>query len=289
MFDAAARHLNFRLAAEELHLTQGAVAQQVRRLEADLGLRLFDRKPRGLSLTEIGRSYHNSIRRGLAIIDEATEKLDPRVTSKRAPKVTLSVTPSFAAKWLVPRLGDFAQEHPDIDLRTVASESLSDFRTDGVDLAIRYARTPKADGLHVEPLAPIDLCAVCSPEFAEAIGPVNRLEDLAGQPLFQDSHNHWDALFEDAALTDRGRIMQFNQTALAMDAAITGRGVALAPWLLVEAELAKGTLVEIWRDTRTDQGGYFIVYPDHWGPDPTRQAVIDWIRTQVRKSSGRHT
>ena len=118
MFDAAARHLNFRLAAEELHLTQGAVAQQVRRLEADLGLSLFHRKARGLALTEIGRGYHISVRRALAIIDDATHKLRPQNTL-----VTLSVTMALASRWLVPRLGAFSRSNPDIETKIVVTEN----------------------------------------------------------------------------------------------------------------------------------------------------------------------
>lgn len=127
MFDAAARHLNFRLAAEELNLTQGAVAQQVRRLESDLGLQLFYCKARGLALTEVGRRYHRPVSRALAMIDDATRKIQPESTS-----ITLSSTPSFASKWLVPRLVSFSQAYPTIDVQTVASEGLANHRYLGV-------------------------------------------------------------------------------------------------------------------------------------------------------------
>lgn len=132
MFDAAARHGSFRTAAEELHLTQGAVAQQVRGLEADLGVALFERKARGLSPTAEGARYHDAVRRALGIIDRATQALRPADTAVR-----LSVPPSFASKWLVPRLAGFAAAHPDILLDTTASETLTDFRRDGIDLAVR--------------------------------------------------------------------------------------------------------------------------------------------------------
>ena len=134
MFDAAARHLNFRLAADELHLSQGAVAQQVRRLEADLGHKLFQRHARGLSLTDTGRSYHQPVRQALALIEDATNTLAPAEQ-----RVTLSVPPSFASKWLVPRLPEFEAAHPGIELRVLAEEALSNFKRDGIDLAIRLA------------------------------------------------------------------------------------------------------------------------------------------------------
>ena len=277
MFEAAARHLNFRLAAEELHLTQGAVAQQVRRLEADLGVRLFDRKPRGLALTATGRSYHASIGRALAIIGEATQKLRPDGS-----RITVSVTPSFATKWLVPRLGGFAARHPDIDIRTVASEGLADFRTDGVDIAVRQGRPPFGDGLRSEPLAPLDLCAVCSPALAARLGRVGQISDFAGHKLIEDAHGHWSALFQAAGLSAPGRMTQFNQTAHAMEAAANGQGIALAPRLLLRDDLAQAKLATVWK--AETPGGFHIVYPSAARPSPARQAVIDWLHSEVEEA-----
>ena len=273
-FDAAARHLNFRIAAEELNVTQGAVAQQVRRLEADLGYQLFYRKARGLALTQVGRDYHGPVHRALTIVNEATQKLRPVST-----RVTVSVTPSFASKWLVPRLAAFAQSHPDIEVQTVATEELADFQTDGVDFSIRQGNPPFGDGLHFELLAPLNLCAVCSPGYAEHSGPISTFEDFETHPLIQDSHNHWSSLFESAGIKSGHRIMRFNQTALAMDAAANGQGVALAPRLLVASELEQGRLVELWRDTRPDQSGFYVVHPNN--PNRARGIVVDWVLSEV--------
>lgn len=277
MFDAAARHLNFRLAAEEVNLTQGAVAQQVRRLEQDLGLKLFDRQARGLALTEVGRDYHGPVRRGLAIIDDATRKLRP----EQSASITLSVTPSFASKWLVPRLSRLAETHPEINLRTVASERLADFRTDGVDIAIRQGRPSAAPGLEITLLAPLNLCAVCSPAYAEKAGPIERFEDFSKHRLVQDSHAFWETLFEGAGLRADHRIMQFNQTALAMDAAANGQGMALVPRLFIENELARGNLVLLWQEMREDQGGFYLIHPTIRKPNPARDAIMAWIRTEI--------
>lgn len=276
MFDAAARHLNFRLAAEELNVTQGAVAQQVRRLEADLGFQLFHRKARGLALTDIGRSYHLPIGRALAIIDDATQKLRPENT-----RVTLSVTPSFASKWLVPRLAAFNSEHPHIEVQTIANEVLANFQSDGVDLAIRQGVIPSSDDLKVELFAPLDLCAVCSPDFAKKAGCINNLEDFAKLDLIQDSHNSWDGLFEEVSITAQCRIAKFNQTTLAIDAAANGQGVALAPKILINAELRQGRLVELWRDTRPSQGSFYIVYPRDRKSNPARDALVTWVLGEV--------
>ena len=279
MFDAAARHLNFRLAAEELNLTQGAVAQQVRRLESDLGLQLFERKARGLALTEVGRSYHRSIRRALTIIEDATRKLMPESTV-----IMLSITPSFASKWLVPRLASFSEAHPNIDVQTVASEALANFQSDRVDLAIRQGHPPFSEELHAELLAPLDLRAVCSPELARTLGSIETLEDFATKQLVQDSHNLWDSLFEEAGLNSQNKVIQFNQTTLAMDAAANGQGIALAPRILLTVDLEQGRLVELWQDTRADQEGYYIVYPRSRDTDSTRDAFIAWAISEVDAS-----
>ena len=143
VFEVVTRHLNFRLAAEELGVTQGAVAQQVRGLEAELGLKLFERHPRTLALTEAGRSYVANIRRAFELISDATEMLRPEPLH-----LTISVTPTFASKWLIPRLPDFTTSHPDLDLRIEASDRISNFQTDAVDLAVRYGRPPFGPGLN---------------------------------------------------------------------------------------------------------------------------------------------
>ena len=279
MFDAAARHLNFRLAAEELNLTQGAVAQQVRRLEADLGLKLFTRKARGLELTDVGRGYHVPVRRALSTIEDATRKLKPE-----SARIRLSVTPSFAAKWLVPRLSAFEDANPDVDVQTVATETLADFKSDGVDLAIRLGVPPFGDGLDAVLLAPLEICAVCSPGFAKDVGPIKRIADFADYRLIQDSHHQWDSLLDEAGIGLSLRKTQFNQTALAMDAAMNGQGIALVPHLLAEADIVQGRLVALWRQVDSMGSGYYIVRPDAGDPNPAQQAMVDWLLGEIGRS-----
>jgi LysR family transcriptional regulator, glycine cleavage system transcriptional activator len=276
MFDAAARHLNFRRAAEELNLTQGAVAQQVRALERDLGLTLFHRQARGLGLTELGRTYHDPIRRALALIDDATSKLRPD-----GARVTLSVPPSLATKWLVPRLAAFSLAHPEVDLETVASESIANFQSDGIDLAIRQGRPRDEAGLQSQLLAYLDLHAVCGPGLAKTLPPFNGIADFAAMNLIQDSHGFWERLLEQAGLSTRGRVVQFNQTALAMDAAANEQGIALAPRLLLDEDLARGRLTVLWRVPNTDDAGYYIVGPLSRALQPARDLVWDWIVSEI--------
>ncbi len=279
MFDAAARHLNFRHAADELNLTQGAVAQQIRRLESDLGFQLFTRKARGLALTDLGKKYHKPISRALGMINDATKKLKPRNST-----ITLSMTPSFASKWLVPRLSSFSDAHPNIDVQTIADEGLASFQSDGVDLAIRQGLPPFSKELNAALLAPLDLCAVCSPGYAKNLGPNLQLEDFTTLQLIQDSHNIWDSLFEDADLSAQTRMLQFNQTTLAIDAAANGQGIALAPRILLTVEFEHGRLIDIWRDTRSNQGGYYIVYPLKIESKPARDQFIEWALSEVENT-----
>ena len=136
-FEAAGRYLNFRAAADELGVTQGAVAQQVRGLEDHVGMPLFERLPKGLAFTAAGRGYHVRIAEAFTTLREASAVLQPQTA-----KVLISVTPTFAAKWLIPHLPDFTARYPDIDLRILATEKVSSFHADGIDLAVRLGEPP---------------------------------------------------------------------------------------------------------------------------------------------------
>ncbi|WP_370196850.1 LysR substrate-binding domain-containing protein [Aurantimonas sp.] len=240
-FAVAARHGNFRLAAEELGVSQGAVAQQVRGLEAELGLSLFDRLPRGLALTDQGRAYAAQLGRAFELMADATAAL------KSAPRhLTISVTPTFAAKWLIPRLPDFAVAHPDIELRISASDRLANFQSDGVDLAVRQGRPPFGPGLRADPLFAQEIVAVCAPALATALAASSGAVPFDGVVLLDDAHDLWPQFAEtilQTRLPDTTRHLRFNQTALAIDAAIAGQGVALASRFLVAQDLTAGRLV----------------------------------------------
>ncbi|UWQ45542.1 LysR substrate-binding domain-containing protein [Leisingera aquaemixtae] len=268
MFDAAARHLNFGRAAEELHLTQGAVAQQVRRLETDLGHKLFHRHARGLTLTDTGRSYHAPVSQALALIRDATGALAPIVQ-----RVTLSVPPSFASKWLVPRLPEFQARHPDIDLRVVAEESLADFKRDGIDISVRQGSKPQEGRLNCALLSLVDLVAVASPDLALTKEESLDLPAIAQLTLIQDGHRHWDLLLRQEGLTATGRVLQFNQTALAMDAAVNGQGIALVPRMF----LGNQPLDILWQAPRLGDQGFYVLWPSAQGRAKT---VVDWLLRQ---------
>ena len=276
MFDAAARHLNFRLAAEEMSLTQGAVAQQVRKLEADLGHQLFRRNARGLSLTPIGHGYHGPIRRALELIEDATRQLAPDPSG-----VTLSVPPSFASKWLVPRLRSFEQAHPDIALNIAAEETLTTFRTDAVQIAVRQGAAPANPDLSAALLSLLDLRAVAGAGFVESIEPIKDVAQLGNHTLIQDGHRHWDALINAGQINPKHRILQFNQTGLAMDAARNGQGIALVPRLFLEGTPDQHGLVPLWSFAQADDTGFYVVWPRADKISPPVQQVRDWLLSQV--------
>lgn len=277
-FEASGRHLNFRLAAEELGVTQGAVAQQVRSLENLLEIKLFERHARGLSLTSEGRRYLPPLRRAFDMIAEATNSLAPgdRV-------VTISATPSFATRWLVPRLGDFAADHPDIRIRLDASDRLANFQTDGIDIAIRQGKPPFGPGLIAEALFDTEVIAVCHPDLTTGPAPIRSAADLRHHVLLEDAHGHWPVFLE-AALGDHAgtqiRTMNFSQTSLAIDAAIARQGVALTNRALVQADLQDNRLCQPFPFSLTTDEGYYITAP-RAPRHPVLVAIVrDWLIAQ---------
>jgi LysR family glycine cleavage system transcriptional activator len=255
-FEVAARHLNFRAAAEELGVTQAAVAQQVRGLEKELNLALFERLPRRLALTEAGRGYAENIRRAFELISDATATLRPEPL-----RLTISVTPTFASKWLIPRLPDFLAAHPNLDMRILASERVANFQSDDVDIAVRLARPPFPASLEADLLFEQELVAVCSPTLMPATG---RLAPagLSRFVLLHDTHNQWPEFIATIAgarpvVTSKG--VRFNQTSHAIEAALAGQGIALASGVFVNEDIAAGRLVPAFRETMRAQADFYVV------------------------------
>lgn len=276
--EASARHLNFRLAAVELGVTQGAVAQHVRGLEADLGLKFFERLPRALALTDQGRAYAHEIRRAFDIVVDATAALRPAPS-----QLTISVTPSFASKWLIPHLPEFTDAHPDLDVRILATESLSNFQSDGVDIAVRQGRPPFGPGLDADMLFEQELVAVCSPALLTHAPSPLRADEVGLFPLLVDGHDLWHAFMEQVLqqpYSSAARRVRFNQTALAIDAALAGQGLALAPHFLVKRDLREGRLVRAFDAAMRGPSDYFVISPRKpHRPGPTA-TVRNWLLQQ---------
>ena len=279
VFEAVTRHLNFRLAAEELGVTQGAVAQQIRGLEANLGLKLFERLPRTLALTGAGAGYAVSIRQAFELIDEATRTLRPEPN-----RLTLSVTPTFASRWMLPRLPAFTAAWPDIDLRVLASERLVQFHHEGVDLAVRYGRPPFGAGLDASLLFNQSLLAVVSPALLAQLGDPANAEHCQRYALLHDGHHLWPAFlgmtFASQSLQHQHHL-RFNQTALALEAAIGGQGIALTSTHFVHNDLLSGRLVPAFVQQMAVDAGWYLVWPKRARESAPVSAVRDWLLAQI--------
>ena len=280
VFEVVARHLNFRSAADELGVTQAAVAQQIRGLEAQLSIRLFERLPRGLGLTNAGRSYSASVRSAFAALHEATLTLKPEPAH-----LTVSVTPTFASKWLIPKVAQFAQAYPEIDLRVLATDRISHFHTDNIDLAVRYGQPPFGPGLDSQLLMPDRLIAVASPNVIAEKGMPHTYEQFDDFLLLHDAHNFWPefiaVLFQQHA-RPAARNLRFNQTSLAIEAAVTGQGVALASHAFVNDDIAAGRLVQVFPNEMHPGKGFYLVWPRRAQAAPMLGTVIEWMMQQAR-------
>ncbi|PWE13091.1 LysR substrate-binding domain-containing protein [Alcaligenes faecalis] len=266
-FEVSGRRLSFRAAADELGVTQGAVAQQVRALEEHLGLALFQRHPRGLQLTVAGAAYLAEVTRAFDTLADATGRLLVRPDT-----VTISVTPTVAANLLIPRLGDLQAALPDVELRTVATEALSDFERDQVDIAVRLTRPPFAVDLEAKLLFRQDLVAVASPRLVGNVTLPLSSEQLRALPLLHDAQGHW-ATFLKTSSKLPGAV--FNQTTLALDAAMAGQGVALACKAFVAMDLAAGRLVQV-AEAGTLGPDFYLVRKRSAPVRQSVEAVWDW-------------
>ncbi|MDB6177173.1 LysR substrate-binding domain-containing protein [Paracoccus sp. Z330] len=276
-FEMSGRHLNFRAAAEELGVTQGAIAQQVRGLEDRLGMRLFQRRSKGLAFTAVGRRYHQQVSRAFDILVSATDELRPR----RA-VVTISVTPTLASKWLIPALPKFTREHPDIEMRILATEAISSFHADGIDLAIRQGQPPFGASLDPHLLFAQDVVAVASPNLVQGRELPLTARQFEDFTLLHDAHDLWPEfarrVLGNAALS--APAMRLSQTSLAIDAALAGQGIALAAHFMVRADVEAGRLVQVHDSALRGAGDFYLLSRrSAKGGEPV-EAVIGWLLAQ---------
>lgn len=277
VFEAAVRLGSFLAAARELHLTPGAVSQQVKKLEGALGVRLFARGVRKVTVTEDGLVYYRGIAGALQQLREAGRALGAR----RAADVRLSTSPSLAGKWLAPRIARFIELHPEIDLHLSASTRMADFDRDAVDLAIRYfdGRDPR---LAVEALYRDEVHLYCSPRYRVQIG-LESPDDLRRATLLHTTlHPHWaefarrfTTLSEAELSALRG--VYFDQSSLALEAAKADQGVVLNNPLLAEEDLRSGALVEPLALALPLETGFFLVWRRQPPLKPSARALKDWL------------
>ena len=290
-FEAAARHLSFTKAAEELGVTPAAVSHQIKGLEDYLGVVLFQRLTRALRLSDAAQAALPVMREGFAKLAEASERLGAEVDSG---VLTVSAGPSLAAKWLVPRLDSFRQIRPDLDLRLDANDELVDFQRDGVDIALRYGRG-HYPGHRVDPLFGERFSPVCSPRLMAGPHPLREPGDLRHHTLLHLDWRledvtapNWHMLLLAAGVEDidSRRGARFNIEALAVQTAIEGHGVALASEALVQEDLNQGRLVRPFDLIVTDESGfsYFLVSPEARAEEPKIVAFRNWILAEVASS-----
>lgn len=290
-FVVAARHLSFSRAAAELHVTPAAVSQQIRQLEEMLARPLFRREGKQLLLTDAAQACLPGLTEGFERLVEALGVLQD-AGERRV--LTVSVAPSFAAKWLLPRIDAFGDAHPLIDLRLSAVTSLVDFAAEDVDCAIRYGGG-HYPGLLVEKLFSESVLPVAAPDLLAREGTPERPADLARFTLLHDAGPDRDASCPDWSMwlkaagvkgIDARRGPHFDQSSLVLEAAALGRGVALAKARLAEGDLRSGRLVRLFGVSRPIGFAYYFVCPPSRLDLPRVRAFRDWLQGEASREDG---
>jgi len=285
-FEAAARHESFTRAADELCVTQGAVSQQVKALEDELGVRLFRRERQRLLITEAGRFYQDVVRDAFDRIGSGTERLLQRQASGA---LTVTTSPNFATKWLVHRLRRFSEAHPGIDLRISASLHHVDFAREDIDLAIRHG-DGQWPGLDVTRLCTEELFPVCGPKLLEGRHPLRAPHDIRHHTLLHtDRSDDWAEWLRKAKVegVDVGRGIVFNQSSMAIDAAVDGQGIALARTALASWDLLAGRLVRPFPQSIEAPYAYWIVCPKASAELPKIATFRAWLLKEAADDARR--
>lgn len=271
-FEAAARHLSYSRAADELRLTHSAISHHIKTLEGQLGKRLFRRAGHRMELTREGCDLVLKVRQGLRLLERAFEEA---LTRPKSTILTVSVLPAFAARWLVPRLPRFQAAFPEIDMDLRTSPDLARIGHEGADVAIRYG--PGGwPGLRHEKLMDEYIFPVCSPTYRAGALPKHP-EDLRAEILLRNPSQPWEPWFH-AARIDLGepeRGPSFSDAALLLQAAAAGQGIALARAALVEDDLRGGCLLRLFEASVRDAYAYYVV----WRDDGHKQQAIEAFRT----------
>ncbi|MBI1208791.1 MAG: transcriptional regulator GcvA [Azospirillum sp.] len=281
-FEAAARHLSFTRAAGELNVTQAAISHQIKGLEERLGTPLFHRQSRGLVLTEAGQHLLPPVREAFDQIAIAADQL---MRHDRHGVLTVSTMPSLAAKWLVLRLARFQAIHPELDVRLSTSAELVDFTRQDVDIAIRFG---KGDwpGLRADLLMSEQIFPVASPRLISRGPPLVEPGDLRRHVLLHDDYViTWSMWLRAAGITgvDAGRGARFNDSALLLQAAAEGQGVALARDVLAGNDLASGRLVRLFEVAMPGAYSYYVAAPPAHFARPKIAAFRDWLIEEARR------
>jgi len=281
-FEAAARHLSFTRAAEELYVTQAAVSHQIKTLEEFLSIKLFLRKNRSLLLTEEGQSYYLDIKDIFVSLHEATDRL---LAKGAKGVITVALPPSFAIQWLVPRISQFSAIHPEIDVRITAVDYDEGFLTDDIDVAIYYGRG-RWSGLNAHKLHTEYLTPVCSPMLFQGDKPLEKLDDLKHHTLLHDSSRSawkdWIRQFNILGVNvNQGPI--FSHSMLVLQAAALGQGIALAHSVLARPEIEAGRLVCPFVEKLVTRNAYYLVCGESQAESGKIKAFREWLLSEIKQ------
>ena len=292
-FESAARHLSFTAAAEELNVTPAAVGHQVRALEDYFGQPLLYRSTRKVELTEVARWVLPSVSQGFDLLADAGERL---MAPQAGPALNLTVEPAFASRWLVQRLEDFHQRHPQWDVRLSATPDLVDLHEGRFDMAIRFG-DGRYPGLVIHRLGLEEVFPVCAPGLLRSHGELREPNDLRGLTLLHEDWvmsneqvwPNWKMWLQVAGgdRVDPDPGPHFSNSALAIEAAVGGQGVVLASTALVADDLAAGRLVCPFGDRFTTQlnTAYYLVHQESVARDPKVTAFRDWLLDEYARSA----
>lgn len=286
-FEAAARHLSFTKAGEELFLTQSAVSRQIKDLEEQLGVPLFERRHRALALTEAGQQFYAATAQVLITMRSATERL--RAASGRRRPLSVTTTHSFAALWLIPRLAGFTRAHPGVDVRITADTRVQDLERDGLDLAIRHG-PPSLAGPNAVRLFGERVFPVCSPKLLKK-HPLRAPADLKNHCLLEyddpDVRHpwlHWKTWLEVAGISDLrpAARLSFSGYEQIIPAAVAGHGVALGRTPLVKDLLAAKQLVAPFTSSADPARAYFAITSSSAAHRPEVADFVAWLKEEAK-------
>lgn len=281
-FESAGRHLSFSRAAIELHVTPGAISQQIRALEDHLEVELFRRMNRAIVLTDAGQLFLPLISSGFEQFAEAVALLRER---RSGGPLTITSAPSFVSKWLIPRLASFKAAHPQIDVRIDTSDRLVDFRHEDIDVGIRFGNGvyPELETIY---LFSFELIPVCAPSLMHEGRGLRRVSDLRHHTLLHSNYVDLDAGFPDWAMwlkvvgaddIDTSRGIYFNQSDQLFEAALEGQGVALLANVMAEPEIRSGRLVQPFTTSLPVKMNYHLVTSPAKARLDKVQAFREWV------------
>lgn len=278
-FEAAARHGNFTRAAQEIHVTHGAISHQVRALEEELGVILFNRHGKRITVTPDGKRFAATLRRALSDIAGAADAL---CADSRVNKLTVTALPSFAARWLSPRIGRFIEQHPNLEVMLQSSSALTDFVRESVDLGIRFGRG-NYPGLHAEKIMDDFYYPVASPRYNRRRLPKSPREISAGT-LMRCEHEPWTPWFQAAGIeaAEPATGLIFEDSSMLVRAAAEGHGIALVRHAIAITELASGELVRLSDISAPCPDSYYFVCLPQALLKPQVQAFRSWLLQELQ-------